>query len=305
MPFEWGFFREAASQWSKHNAPRLGAALAYYTVLSIAPLLVVVVALCGFAFGGDAVRGQVYWQIKDVVGSEGAAFVQTLLKAANRPSQGIAASTFGFLVLLVGASGVFTELRDTLNFIWDAPAPPSGGIVAMVRYRVFSFTMVLGIGFLLMVSLAVSAMIQAAGGWASNHMALPPATLEAINFVVTFLITSLLFAFIYRLIPDVPIDWEDVAVGAIVTAGLFAGGKFLIGLYLGTAGVGSAYGAAASLVVLLVWVYYSSQIFLYGAEFTHVCALHRGSRAIECASPEKTELRQKIEESRDEAKTAK
>jgi membrane protein len=283
MRLKWSLFREAADQWSLHNAPRLGAALAYYTVLSLAPLLVVVVAICGFAFGKDAVRGQIYWQIKDVVGGAGAAAVQTLLVGAQRPAAGIAASMLGFVVLLAGASGVFGELRDTLNYIWDAPIPKSPGFGTMVRYRLFSFAMVFGLGFLLMVSLAVSAGIHALGDFAAQHIAAGVALVEIFNFVLTFLVTSLSFALIYKLVPQVPIDWADVATGAAVTAVLFALGKFLIGLYVGTAGVGSAYGAASSLIVLLVWVYYSAQIFLFGAEFTHVHAMHRGSPAIQNA----------------------
>src|SRR4051812_11851447 len=170
MKVNFSIFREAAAQWSKHNAPRLGAALAYYTILSLAPLLVVIVAICGYAFGEDAVRGQVYWEIKDLVGNEGAAMVQTLLKAAHRPTAGIWASSLGFITLLAGAGGVFLELRDTLNFIWEVPVKAGGGIKAMIRYRFFSFALVLGIGFLLMVSLAVSALIQAAGTYAAHYI---------------------------------------------------------------------------------------------------------------------------------------
>ncbi|MDP9170119.1 MAG: YihY/virulence factor BrkB family protein [Acidobacteriota bacterium] len=283
MRLQWSFFREAADQWLEHNAPRLGAALAYYTILSLAPLLVVVVALCGLAFGDDAVRGQLYWEIKDVVGSQGAAFVQSLLVGAHEPATGITASAAGFVVLIAGASGVFGELRDTLNYIWDAPVPKSSGFGRIVRYRVFCFAMVLGFGFLLVVSLALSAGVQALGSFASHRLAIDPRLLEIVNFAVTIVVTGVLFALIYRVIPEVPIDWADVGVGAAVTAVFFAVGKFLIGFYLGTAGVGSAYGAAGSLVVLLVWVYYSAQIFLYGAEFTHVYASHRGSPAIQSA----------------------
>jgi membrane protein len=281
MNLHWRLFREAAAQWSEHNAPRLGAALAYYTVLSLAPLLVVVVAVSGFAFGEDAVRGQVYWQIKGVVGSEGAMAVQTLLKAAHRPTTGLVSSIVGFFILLIGASGVFMELHDALNYVWDAPQNSGSGIWNMLRLRFFSFAMVLGIGFLLIVSLALSAVIQAAGAYASRFIATPPLVLEATNFVITFIVTSFLFALIYKLIPEVPINWSDVVAGAVVTSALFALGKFGIGVYLGKAGVGSPYGAAGSLVVLLVWVYYSAQIFLYGAEFTHVYALQRGAGRVQ------------------------
>lgn len=279
MTLRLSVFKQAAVQWSKHNAPRLGAALAYYTILSLAPLLVVIVAIAGYAFGEEAVRGHIYWQIKDLIGSESAVVVQTLLKAAHRPAAGVWATIIGFAVLLAGASGVFLELRDTLNYIWEVPVKEGGGFMTILRYRFFSFALVLGIGFLMMVSLALSALIQAAGTLASQHISIPPPVLEGINIVVTFLVTSFLFALIYRIIPEAPIEWEDVITGSVVTSALFAAGKFLIGLYIGKAGVGSAYGAAGSAIVLLVWVYYSSQIFLYGAEFTHVYAQRRGSRA--------------------------
>jgi membrane protein len=272
-------FREAYILWSRHNAPRLGAALAYYTVLSLAPLLIAVVAVCGIFFGDAAVRGQIQWQIQSTVGPEAAAVVQTLLKGARQPGAGILASSLGFLVLLTGASGVFVELRDTLNYIWDAPPSTSTGVWGLLRYRFVAFATVLGIGFLLIVSLIMSAAIQAAGSFAARYLALPAAVLEGINFAISFAVTSLLFALIYKIIPEVPNTWGDVTVGAIFTAALFTAGKFAIGLYLGKAGVGSAYGAAGSLIVLLVWVYYSSQVFLYGAEFTHVWALRRGTAA--------------------------
>ena len=274
-------FKEAASQWSNHNAPRLGAALAYYTILSLAPLLVVVVGVAAFAFGKDAVEGQLFYQIRGFVGDQSAAFVQTMLKAAYKPFTGALATIVGILTLLFGASGVFGELRDTLNYIWEAPVKEGAGIMGMVRYRFFSFAMVLGIGFLLMVSLVLSAVLQALGGYATQFIKFPAPVLEGINFLISFLVIAFLFALIYKLIPDVPIQWEDVKVGSLMTAALFSAGKFGIGLYLGKAGVGSAYGAAGSLIVLLVWIYYSAQIFLYGAEYTQVHAKARRSPAVE------------------------
>ena len=274
MPFRWSLFNDAASAWLRHNAPRLGAALAYYLVLSLAPLIVLAVALLGYVFGPAAIRGQVYWQIKDVMGTGGAAFVQTLLQSAYRPAAGVIANVLGFVVLLFGASGVFVELRDTLNFIWDAPTADSGGLRGMLRYRFFSFAVVLGIGLLLTVTLGLSVMIQSA---APAIAVLPPLPLKLIGRGTIFLITAALFGLIYRYIPDVPISWGDVATGSLVTAGLFTAGKILIGLYISKAAVGSAYGAAGSLVALLVWTYYSAQVFLYGAEFTYVHAHFRRS----------------------------
>jgi membrane protein len=288
MSFRWGMFREAAALWSKHNAPRLGASLAFYAVLSLAPLLIISVALCGLLFGGDSVRGQVYGQIRGEVGTQAASVVETLLKSAHNQSEGIVAGIVGFVVLLFGASGVFMELRDTLNFIWDAPPSPSTGVWGFVRYRLACFAMVVGIGFLLMASLALTAFIQFASHFALRQLVmpapvLPPFMLEVINFALTFIATTLFFAFIYRFIPEVPIEWADVGEGSLVTAALFTTGKLLIGVYLGRASVGSPYGAAGSLMVLLVWVYYSAQIFLYGAEFTWVQARERGSLATQRA----------------------
>ena len=270
-----GLLRTAASEWSRHNAPRLGAALAYYTVLSLAPTLVIVAAIGGLLYGEQAVRGELYWQIRDVVGTDTAAVVETLLKSAHSPGAGTLAGFLGFAALLVGASSAFVELRDALNYIWDAPPRASSGAWDLVRNRFFSFLMVLGVGFLSLVSLALSASTQAVESYSSKFIAFPAPALEAGNFVLTFVVTSFLFALIYRIVPEVPVGWQDVAIGSILTAGLFAIGKALIGFYLGKAAVGSPYGAAGSLVVLLVWVYYSAQIFLYGAELTHVVAVRR------------------------------
>jgi membrane protein len=281
---KWCLFSEAASLWLSHNPSRLGASLAYYAVLSLAPLLVLTVAICGFVFGETAVRGEVYWQVKGVIGSQAAEIVQTLLKAAHRPGSGIFATIVGFIVLLFGASGVFSELRDILNFIWNAPPSGPTTLMGLIRYRFFSFAMVCSVGFLLIISLAVSAVIQTLAAYASRFVTFPAAILETINGVTGFLVISFLFALIYRVIPEVPIDWRDVGLGAVLTAGLFTAGKFALAFYLARAGVGSPYGAAGSLIVLLVWVYYSSQIFLYGAEFTYVCARHRGSAAIRNAT---------------------
>jgi membrane protein len=272
MHLRWHLFKEAAEKWSQHNAPRLGAALAYYTALSLAPLVVAVVAVSGLVFGDDVVRDRLYWQIQPVIGSQAADVVRQILKDAHQPGAGILASTVGFIVLLSGASGVFIELRDTLNYIWDVPPSKSTGLWGLLRYRFFSFAMVLGIGFLLMVSLTLSAVIQALGAFATRHIPIPAAGMETVNFALSFIVTSILFALIYKVIPEVSNTWRDVSVGAVITAALFTAGKFAIGFYLGRAGVGSAYGAAGSLMVLLVWVYYSSQVFLYGAEFTYVYA---------------------------------
>jgi membrane protein len=274
VAFNWRIFREAGSQWSSHNAPRLGAALAYYTVLSLAPTLLLIVAICGSVFGEDVVRGRVYQEFRNLIGDQGASVVLMLLNAAHKPGNGLLASVLGFVLLLTGASGIFIELRETLNYIWDVPKMGNSGLWNIVRYRFFSFAVVIGAGVMLVVGLALSAFVQAAGAYIAPWIAMPEPVLQLINILVLFLASAVIFALIYRLMPDIRVSWRDVATGSVITAGLFAIGKFLIGLYLRTAAVGSAYGAAGSLVVLLVWVYYSSQVFLYGAEVTRAYSRH-------------------------------
>jgi len=280
----WSLFQEAASLWSAHNAPRLGAALAYYVVLSLAPLVLLSVALCGRIFGDDAVRGQVYFEIKDVVGGPAAEVVQALLREAHKPGTGVWATVVGTVILLFGASGVFVELRDTLNLIWDAP-PGEPSFWAILRYRLFSFAVVCATGLLLMASLVFSTVMQAAGTYTSRYVTFPAPLVEATNSLLGFIVLSVLFALIYKFIPEVSIAWRDVIFGAVFTAAFFIVGKYALALYLGKAGVGSPYGAAGSLVVLLVWLYYSAQIFLYGAEFTHVYARQIRTIATERATP--------------------
>jgi len=272
--------KSTISKWSEMNAPRMGAALSFYTMLSIAPLLIVSIAIAGMAFGEAAARGQIVSQIQGLVGREGGQAIQTLLDHAHRPGEGIAAGLFGIFTLLFGASGVFVELRESLNKIWGIQAKNSSGLKGMIQERFTSFAMVIGIGFLLMVSLLASAAITAAGNFFGGFLPVPAALLHATNIVISFIGVTALFAVMYKFIPDSRIEWRDVAIGAAVTAALFSVGKFLIGLYIGTAGLGSAYGAAGSLVVFLVWVYYSAQVFFLGAEFTHAFAERHGSRAM-------------------------
>jgi membrane protein len=277
LHFEWSLFADTAAAWSAHNAQRLGASLAYYTIFSLAPMLLIFVSIGGIMFGQQAVRGEIYWEIRAVAGHEGAIFVQQLLKeAGTHAASGILASVFGFSMLLLGASGVFLELRDDLNFIWDVPARDESLLRGMLRYRLFSFGLVIGSGLLITLSLAISIAIQAAEKYTLGHITIPAFFLEAATFGVTFFATTFLFGLVYTIIPERRVPWTDVVVGSLVTAILFAAGKSLVALYLGRAGVGSLYGAAGSLVVLLVWVYYSSQIFLFGAEFTHVYSQRHG-----------------------------
>ena len=269
---------ETLSEWMDHNAPKLGAALAYYSVLAMAPLLIVVLAIVGFALGKEAAQGQIFAQIQGMVGAKGAAAIQTVIANADKATAGGLATTLGIITLFISTSGVVTELHDSLDRIWDIKPKTSGNFfVTLLRDRLFSFGMVLGIGFLLLVSLVASAAIAGAGKYVGSALPLPPVLLYIVNSVFSVVVITVLFAVIYRFIPDERIDWDDVWIGAAFTAILFTGGKFAIGMYLGQATFGSAYGAAGSLVILLAWIYYSAQVFFFGAVFTHVYAKRHGS----------------------------
>jgi len=254
-------------------------------MLSLAPLLVVVTAVAGWAFGREAAIGQVVWQIQDLVGYEGAQAIQALLASARKPASGGIAAVLGLGTLFFGASAVVAELRDALNTIWEVPprevCGPIKSIVAMLKDRTLAFAMVLGIGFLLLVSLAINAALAAIGGYFRNILPADEWVLQTANFLISFLVVTLLFGVIYKVLPDTYIAWSDVALGAAITSLLFSVGKLLIGLYLGKASFGSTYGAAGSLVVLLFWVYYSAQIFFFGSEFTHTYADRYGSHPSE------------------------
>ena len=274
----WSLIRETVARWNGINAPRLGAALSYYTLLSIAPLLVVVVGIAGIVFGRAAAQSQIVSQIRDLVGGEGATAIQAMLATSAKPAAGAIAAVLGLLMLFFGASGVFVELRSALNDLWGVRAPETG-VRGMIAARFSSFAIVVAIGFLLLVSLVVSAALAAAGTFMSRYLPLSEPMLHLLSIVVSLAVFTTVFALIYKVVPDAEVEWRDVWIGAAVTALLFSLGKFCIGLYLGKAAVGSAYGAAGSLVVLLVWVYYSAQIFFLGAEFTHIFAERHGSRA--------------------------
>jgi membrane protein len=265
----WRLVKASVANWIADRAPSMGAALAYYTLFSIAPLLIVVIALAGWLFGADAARGEVMAQVRGLLGNEGAIAVEGLLRSVSDTEDSVTAAMVGVVTTLIGATTVFTELQDDLDRIWKVPASkrPSG-VWGLLRARFLSFGMILGIGFLLVVSLAISAALAALGRWWGPLFGGWEHLLQAINFVVSFAVVTGLFAMVYKLMPSVPIRWSDVWVGAAATALLFTVGKFAIGLYIGHSGVASAYGAAGSLIVVLVWVYYSTQIFLFGAEFT-------------------------------------
>jgi membrane protein len=266
----WRLARRALEAWTDDYAPSMGAALSYYALFSIAPLLLIVIGVAGFFFGEEAARGGIFEQLSALIGAEGARAVEGLVASARKPESGLLAMIVGTALLVTGASTVFGELQNALDRIWRAPArQESKAWWTLLRTRVLSFGMILGIAFLLMVSLVLSAVVSALGKWWGLHL---------MDGVLSFALMTVLFATIYKVIPRVRIAWRDVWVGAAVTAALFALGKWLIGLYIGKSGVTSAFGAAGSLVVLMLWVYYSAQIFLLGAEFTRVYAEERGSR---------------------------
>jgi membrane protein len=271
-------FKQTVRDWLDDKAPRLGAALAYYTVFSIAPLIVIVIAIAGMWFGQEAAQGQIMAQLTGLVGEKGAEAIGGMLEAANKPREGMIASVLAIATLVFGATGVFIQLQDALNTIWEVKPKPGRGIWGFVRQRLLSLAMVFGIGFLLLVSLVLSAGLAAAGKWFEGAMPGGEQVWHAINFGVSFAVIAALFTLMFKYLPDVKIAWSDVWLGGVLTALLFTAGKFALGMYLGRSGVSSAYGAAGSLVVLLLWVYYSAQILFFGAEFTQVYANRFGKK---------------------------
>ena len=265
-------------EWSRDKAPRMGAALAYYTIFSLAPLLVIAIAIAGFVFGTKAVEGRITDQIQGLVGAESAHAVQTMIQSAHKPAHGLIATIFGVVILLLGASGVFTEMQDALNTIWKVDTTSKTGVWNMLKYRFLSFGMVLGIGFLLLVSLLLSAALTAVATYASSFLPIPPAAIHAMDFLFSVFFIAALMALIFKFLPDTKIAWGDVWVGAALTSLLFTAGKFLIGFYIGKSVTMSAYGAAGSVVIILAWIYYSAQLLYFGAEFTHVYSKECGSR---------------------------
>jgi membrane protein len=260
------------SAWNEHEAPRLAAALAFYTILSIAPLVIFAIDISALAFSHSTAQDEIVAQAQQIIGPEGATAFRMMIESAQKPASGLLASCVGVVTLLFGASGVFGELRSALNTMWDVRTNSAGGIAGLIKDRVASFGMVLAIGFLLIVSLVLSAGLAAAGKFFGGMLPLPEAFLSLINVMISFAGVSGSFALIFKYVPEARLSWKDAWIGAIATAFLFTIGKFLIGVYLGKAALGSAYGAAGSLIVVIVWVYYSSMIFFFGAEFTHVLA---------------------------------
>jgi membrane protein len=272
--------KKSVSAWVDDYAPSMGAALAYYTLFSLAPLLLLVISIGGLLFSQDVARTQLIAQLGGLVGPEGSVAIEGLLKSASHPAKSLIASAISILTLIIGATSMFSELQSDLDRIWHAPAAAKpSGIWGMLRTRLLSFGLIVSIGFLLLVSLVVSAALAAFGKWYGAWFPRWVITMQIVNQVVSLAFVSVLFAMMYRVLPSARVAWGDVWRGALVTAVLFTIGKFLIALYLGKAGVSSGFGAAGSMVVLLVWVFYSAQIFLLGAEFTWLYAHSHGSRS--------------------------
>jgi membrane protein len=267
----WELFKAAWAKWNADDAPRLGASLAYYTLLSLAPLLVVLVTIIGFAFGDKAATGQLHEQLQSLIGGEAAKTLEAAVRNARAPATGTVATIVSLLTLFLGASGVLAELKSSLNKIWQVHEAPGNWLI-LIKERALSFAMVMGIGFVFLVSLVVSTAVSFVGKFISSLLPFHEAVLAIIDLSFSFGVTTVLFALLFKFLPDVSIRWSDVWIGALATAVLFSVGKFALAIYLGKASVGSPYGAAGSVVVLLVWIYYAAQIFLLGAEFTQVYA---------------------------------
>jgi membrane protein len=284
----FGLMRQAAIDWSDDNALRLSASLAFYTLLSLAPLLVLMVAVAAVAFGRQAAEGQLAWQIQRMVGLQQAQALEAVIRAALKPEHSVIATVFSVVTLAIGATSVVVELQDALNDIWHVPHLSTSGfasVLILVRQRFLSLAMVLGAGFLLLILVLVSAWIAAIGKSVGSMLPTPKFSLHVASFLISFVVITFLFGAIYKIMPDVELKWSDVFVGASFTSLLFTTGKQLIGVYLGRAGIGSSYGAAGSLVIILVWVYYSAQLFFFGAEFTKVYARKYGSHFVAKLEP--------------------
>ncbi len=273
----WLLLKDSAIAWDDDNIVQQGAALAYFTVFSLSPLLILVIVLSSLGFGQEAASGHLVSQIRGMIGTEGAVFVQSLITDAYESDSSVLAAIFSVVVLLLGATAVFTQLRTSLNAIWRVQQKPTGTIRAFLRARLLAFAMILGIGFLLLVSLVLSAVLTAMSDYLSSVFAIFEGLVPFLDFVVSFVGITVMFALMFKFVPAAILKWNDVWVGAAVTSLLFSIGKLVIGLYLGNGAIGSTFGAASSLVIIMVWAYYSSQIVLFGAEFTRLYATRFGS----------------------------
>jgi membrane protein len=271
-------FKAAWNEWSEDNASRLAAALSFYAAVSLAPLLIIVLGIAGLVFGREAATGQLVLQMQILLGYQRAEIIQDIIASANKPSTGLVSTVVGTIILLLGASGVFGSLKDGLNTVWDVQRQGGHGIVGIIKDEFLSFAMVFGIGFLLLVSLVISALLSALGKNLFGGVSTPIVAVEIGNFLLSFFVLTILFALMYKIVPDAEIAWNDVGIGAVLTSLLFTLGKLAIGIYLGRSTFADAYGAAGSFVVILVWIYYSAQIVFFGAELTQVYANTYGSR---------------------------
>jgi membrane protein len=273
----WALLKQTGSDFVEHKALKLSASLAYYTIFSLAPMLIVIIGLCSLFFGREAIEGRVYNELNEYIGKSAALEIQNVIKNTSKSRNNLIATIIGISTLLVGATGVFSEIQDSINMIWGIKVIPKRGWVKMLANRVLSFSMVVSIGFLLMVSLLINALVTAFGDRLAHYF--PNLTLyvfHVVNYLLTFGIITLLFAIIFKVLPDAKIKWKDVTVGAVFTAFLFILGKLAITFYLGKSTLGVAYGAAGSIIIILIWVYYSSIILYFGAEFTQVYARKHG-----------------------------
>ncbi|HEX2866007.1 MAG TPA: YihY/virulence factor BrkB family protein [Ignavibacteriales bacterium] len=273
----WNVIKETGSKWSDDKAPKLAASLSFYTIFSIAPLLLLIIAIAGFVFGNDAAQGKIVEELQSFVGHESAVLIQNAIKQSSNIQSGIIATVIGVVTLLLGASGVFLELQDSLNMIWKVRRRPAKALAAFIRSRLVSFSLIIAVGILLMASLIVSTLITALSGFIEHYISIPAFVLSLTDFAVSLIIMIVLFSLIYLVLPDVKLSWKDVRIGGLITSLLFILGKYLISLYLGRSSISSTFGAAGSLAIFIVWIYYTAQILFLGAEFTYVYAVRFGS----------------------------
>jgi membrane protein len=292
----WRILKRAATEFVNDNGMKLSASLSYYTIFSIGPVLIIMISMAGIFYGKEAVQGKIYYQLNGVVGSAAAVQIQEIIQNIERSRNSTAGAVIGIIVLIIGATGVFTEIQDSINYIWSVKAKPQKGWLKLLMNRLISFSLIVSFGFILLVSLVVHAMVDLLHDRLMRFFdEVTVYIFEVVNYVILFIIISTLFAIIFRVLPDAKIKWKDSFIGASFTSGLFLIGKLLIGLYISKSDIGVTYGAAASIVLILLWVYYSSIILYFGAEFTKVFALSYGS-GIE---PDKTAvfiLKQEVKE---------
>ena len=274
----WNVLKNAGSEFASDNGMKLSAALAYYTIFSIGPVLIIIISLAGLFYGREAVQGKIYYQINGLVGDSAALQIQDIIQNIEKSQQSASGAVLGVIVLLIGATGVFTEIQDSINYIWSIKAKPKRGLVRLLVNRLISFSLIISFGFIMLVSLIINAVVDLLQDRLQSYFdSLTVYIFQGINYVVLFVIITFLFAIIFKVLPDAKIRWRDSLVGASFTSFLFLIGKFLISYYLGHSNIGETYGAAASIMLLLLWVYYTSVILFFGAEFTKVYTLNLGS----------------------------